>query len=189
MQVPLEISFHNMDRSEAMEARVQSRVARLEKIADNIVSCRIVLEAVHKQPHRKPISITIKLGLPGKDIVVRREQRPHESKDDTYQIVSVAFDIAERQLEEHLRINRHDVKSHDGPTYARIVKLYPDQDYGFIETPVHLNVYFHSDVVDGTAFDALEVGNDVLYTLAADEGPMGPQASRVRPVRGTHPVR
>ena len=189
MQVPLEVNFHNMARSEAMEARVRDRVARLEKIADSIISCRVVLEAVHRQPHGSPLSISIKLGLPGKDIVVKREQRRHESKGDAYQVIGVAFDIAERQLEEHQRICRHDVKTHDGPTYARIVSLYPDQDYGFIETPVHLNVYFHSDVVDGKAFDSLEVGNEVLYTLAAEEGPMGPQASRVQPVRGAHPVR
>ncbi|MEM9627039.1 MAG: HPF/RaiA family ribosome-associated protein [Pseudomonadota bacterium] len=189
MQVPLEINFHNMDRSEAMEARVKSRIARLERITDTIISCRVVFELVHKQAHGSPLSIAIILGLPGKDIVVKREQRRQELKGDAYQIVGVAFDIAERQLEEHLRISRHDVKAHDGPTYARIVKLYPDQAYGFIETPVHLNVYFHSDVVDGKAFTTLEVGNEVLYTLAADEGPMGPQASRVQPVRGAHPVR
>jgi ribosome-associated translation inhibitor RaiA len=189
MQVPLEISFHNMDRSEAMEARVQSRVTRLEKSTDSIIACRVVLEAVHKQPHGSPLSISIKLSLPGKEIVVKREQRRHELKGDAYQVINVAFDIAERQLEEHLRICRHDVKAHDGPTYARIVKLYPDQAYGFIETPVHLNVYFHSDVVAGSAFEALEVGSEVLYTLAAEEGPMGPQASRVQPVRGAHPVR
>lgn len=189
MQVPFEIMFHSMDRSEAMEARVRSRVARLEKLTDTIITCRVVLEAVHKQPHGTSLSISIKLGLPGKDIVVKREQRRHEAKGDSYQVIGVAFDIVERQLEEHLRMSRHDVKAHDGPTYARIIKLYPDQAYGFIETPVQLNVYFHSDVVAGRAFETLEVGNEVLYTLAAEEGPMGPQASRVQPVRGAHPVR
>lgn len=189
MQVPLEISFLNIDRSEAMEARVQSRVVRLEKMTDSIITCRVVLETAHKQPHGSPLSISIRLGLPGKDIVVKREQRRHDSKGDAYQVIGIAFDIAERQLEEHLRISRHDVKAHEGPTYARIVKLYPDQEYGFIETPVHLNVFFHRDVVDGKAFDMLEIGNEVLYTLAADEGPMGPQASRVQPIRGAHPVR
>jgi hypothetical protein len=29
----------------------------------------------------------------------------------------------------------------------------------------------------------------VLFSLAEDEGPMGPQASRVRLVKGAHPVR
>jgi len=111
MQVPLDISFHKMDRSEAMEARVQSRVARLEKLTDTIIACRIVLEAVHKQPHGSALSIAIKLALPGKDIVVKREQRRHELKDDAYQVIGIAFDIAERQLDEHLRISRHDVKA------------------------------------------------------------------------------
>ena len=189
MPVPLEITFHNMDPSETMEAKVKSRAARLERFASAIISCRIVLEAAHKQPHGGALAISIKLGLPGKDIVVKREQRRHDSRGDAYQVIGVAFDIAERQVEEHLRISRHDVKAHDGPSYARIVKLYPDQEYGFIETPVHLNVFFHRDVVDGEAFDTLEVGNEVLYTLAAEEGPMGPQASRVQPVRGAHPVR
>lgn len=189
MQVPIEISFHNMDRSEAMEARVQSRLARLEKMTDSLISCRVVLEAVGKQPLGSPLSISIRLGLPGKDIVVKKEQRRHEMKGDAYQVIGVAFDIVERQIEEHLRINRHDVKAHDGPTYARIVKLYPEQDYGFIETPVHTNVYFHSDVVADRSFDTLEVGHEVLYTLAAEEGPMGPQASRVQPVRGAHAMR
>ncbi len=189
MQVPLDIIFHHMDRSEPMEARVKARIARLERFADSIISCRVVLEAVQKQAHGGLLSILIKLGLPGKDIVVKRQQHAHESKGDTYHVIGVAFDIVERQLDEHFRISRHAVKTHEGPTYARIIKLYPEQDYGFIETPIHLNVYFHKDVVDDGAFGVLEVGNEVLYTLAADEGPMGPKASRVQPVRGSHPVR
>lgn len=184
MPVPLEIVFHAMDRSESMEARVRDRVARLERHADNMVACRIVFEG-----QRSLIRVSLKINLPGKEIVVKREQQRHESKGDTQQVVGTVFDIAERQIEEHVRICRHHVKTHDGATYARIVKLYPDQDYGFIETPVQLNVYFHSTVVDGDAFESLEVGNEVLYTLAAEEGPMGPQASRVQPVRGAHPVR
>lgn len=189
MQVPLQIHFQNMDPSEAMEARVRDRVARLERLVDTIISCRVTLEAPHKQPHRSNVAIAINLGLPGKDIVVKREQRRHETRGDSYQVIRVAFDIAERQLEEHLRISRHDVKTHDGPTYARIIKLYPEQDYGFIETPVQLNVYFHSTAVSGYDFNALEVGTEVLYTLAAEEGPMGPQASKVQVVGEQHPVR
>lgn len=185
MQVPLQIHFQNMDPSEAMEARVRDCVARLERLTDTIISCRITLEA----PHKSPVAISINIKLPGKDIIVKREQRRHETRSDAYQVVRVAFDIAERQLEEALRISRHDVKAHDGPTYARIIKLYPEQDYGFIETPVHLNVYFHSNTVSGYDFDNLEIGTEVLYTLASEEGPMGPQASKVQVVKGQHPVR
>jgi ribosomal subunit interface protein len=189
MQVPLQITFQNMDPSEAMEARVRERVARLEKLVDTIISCRVTLEAPHKQSHCSNVAISINVSVPGKDIVVKREQRRHATRGDAYQVIRIAFDIAERQLEEHLRISRHEVKTHDGPTYARIVKLYPGQDYGFIETPIHFNIYFHSTAVSGHDFDALEVGTEVLYTLAAEEGPMGPQASKVQVVGEQHPVR
>lgn len=190
MQVPLQINFQNMDPSEAMESRVRDCVARIEKLTDSIISCRVTLEAPHKQPHRSHVAISLNISVPGKDIIVKREQRRHETRSDAYQVIRVAFDIAARQLEEHLRISRRDVKTHhDGPTYARIVKLYPEQDYGFIETPVQLNVYFHSTAVSGFEFGELQIGTEVLYTLASEEGPMGPQASKVQVVGGQHPVR
>ena len=38
-------------------------------------------------------------------------------------------------------------------------------------------------------FDQLEVGSEVRYSMADEEGPMGPQASRVRVVKGGHALR
>ncbi len=121
MQVPLQISFHNMASSEAIEARVRERAARLERFFDGIISCRVTVEAPHKQPHRSTVGITIDIAVAGKEIVVKREQRHHETRDDAYQVIGVAFDAAERQLEEHARVLRREVKSHDGPVYARVV--------------------------------------------------------------------
>jgi cold shock CspA family protein len=86
-------------------------------------------------------------------------------------------------------MQRRAVKTHDGPIYARVERLYPEQSYGFIETPGRLSVYFHRVVVEDDGFDSLEVGSEVMYSLAEDEGPMGPQASRVRLLRGRHAVR
>jgi ribosomal subunit interface protein len=189
MQVPFQIRFHNMAASAAIEARVRERVARLERFSDGIISCRVTVEAPHKQPHRSTVGITIDIGVRGKEIVVKRELRHHESRDDAYQVIGVAFDAAERQLEEHARMRRRTVKTHDGPICARVALLYPEQNYGFIEAPGRLNVYFHRIVVEDGAFDRLAVGSEVLYSLADDEGPMGPQASRVRLLRGGHSVR
>jgi ribosomal subunit interface protein len=189
MQVPLQIRFHNMATSDAIEARVRERVARLERFFDGIVSCRVTVEAPHKQPHRSTVGITIDIGVAGKEIVVKREERHHESRDDAYLVIGTAFDAAERKLEQHAQLTRHEVKSHDGRIYARVVRLYPEQSYGFIETPGGVDVYFHRVVVEDDAFDHVEVGSEVLYSMADAEGPMGPQASRVRLVRGAHPVR
>ena len=66
MQVPLQISFHNMASSEAIEARVRERSTRLERFFDGIISCRVTVEAPHKQPHRSTVGITIDIGSPAR---------------------------------------------------------------------------------------------------------------------------
>ena len=190
MQEPLQISFHNMDSSDALERRVREHWARLERHYDGIISARIVIEAPHKQPHKSTLGISISIGVPGRDIVVKREQRLHETDNHAAWVINEAFHAAERQLEDYAQKQRRDVKAHEGEReYARIVRLYPDQDYGFIETRERLDIYFHRDVVRDADFDDLKVGSEVLYTLAPDEGPMGPMASSVWTLGSDHPVR
>lgn len=48
MQVPLEITYHGMDRSEAVEAEIQKHVDALERICDRITSCHVTLELPHR---------------------------------------------------------------------------------------------------------------------------------------------
>jgi ribosomal subunit interface protein len=190
MQEPLQIGFHNMEPSEALEQRVREHWAKLERRYDDIISARIVLEAPHKQPHKSTLGISISVGVPGSDIAVRREQRLHETDDHAYWVINEAFAAVERQLEDYAQKRRRHVKAHEGEReYARIVRLYPDQDYGFLETREQLNVYFHRDVVRDANFADLKEGDEVLYNLAPDEGPMGPMASSVWTIGSGHPVR
>jgi ribosome-associated translation inhibitor RaiA len=175
MQEPLQISFHNMESSDALERRVREHWTKVERHYDGIISARIVIEAAHKQPHKSTLAISISIGVPGRDIVVKREQRLHETDDHATWAVNEAFHIAERQLEEYAQKQRRDVKAHEGEReYARIARLYPDQNYGFIETRDQLNIYFHRDVLRDADFDDLEEGSEVLYTLAPDEAPWDP---------------
>ena len=190
MQEPLQISFHNMEPSDALERRVREHWAKVERHHDGIISARIVIEAPHKQPHKSTLGISISIGVPGRDIVVKREQRLHESDNHAAWVINEAFHAVERQLEDHAQRQRRDVKAHGGEReYARIVRLYPDQDYGFIETRERLDIYFHRDVLRDADFDDLKVGGEVLYTLAPDEGAMGPMASSVWTLGSDHPVR
>jgi cold shock CspA family protein/ribosome-associated translation inhibitor RaiA len=190
MQQPLQIGFHNMEPSDALERRVREHWAKLERRYDGIVGARIVIEAPHKQPHKSTLGISISIGVPGRDLAVKREQRLHETDDHAAWVINEAFAAAERQLEDHVRKQRREVKAHEAErAYARIVRLYPDQDYGLIETRERLDIYFHRDVVRDAGFDELQVGSEVLYTLAADEGSMGPMASAVWTVGSDHPVR
>lgn len=189
MQEPLQIAFHNMESSPALERRVRELFGKLEHSCDDIISARIVLEAPHRQPHKSTLGISISIGLPGRDIVVKREQRTHEADNHSIWVLNEAFEAAGRQIEEYSRMRRHDVKTHDtSQRYSRIARLYPERDYGFIETPEGQNVYFHRTVVRGDRYDALEVGREVIYTLADEEGPMGPMASSVQLIGSDHPI-
>jgi hypothetical protein len=39
MQIPLQISFRNMDPSPAIEARIREKAAKLERFHDRIIGC------------------------------------------------------------------------------------------------------------------------------------------------------
>jgi cold shock CspA family protein/ribosome-associated translation inhibitor RaiA len=184
MQEPLQIAFRNMATSPALERRVRELFGRLERYYDGIISARIVIEAPHKQPPRSTLGVSISIGVPGRDIVVKREQRLHQAGDHNVGVLTEAFEAAARQVEEYSRIRRREVKALEPERqHARIVQLYPEQDYGFIETREHQNLYFHRAVVRADQFDALEPGSEVTYTLADDEGPMGPMASSIELIR------
>jgi hypothetical protein len=43
MQVPLEITFRGMDRSEAVEAEIRKHVDSLEHFCDRIISCHVTI--------------------------------------------------------------------------------------------------------------------------------------------------
>lgn len=190
MQVPLQITFHNMDPSEAIEARIREKVAKLDSFYRHIISCRVVVEAPHHQPHKASLAIVIETKVRGKDLVAKRERRHHASRDDAYLVINEVFDAAHRQLEEHTRMMRHDVKAHDGGhQYGRVMRLEAEAGHGFIEMPDGRSVYFARAVVENDGFDRLRVGSEVICQVADGEGPMGPQASLVRLVGAEHHIR
>jgi len=75
------------------------------------------------------------------------------------------------------------VKAHATPPHGRVIRLFPDQGYGFIAAPDGRELYFHRNSVLSGGFEKLEVGSEVSY--AEEEGEKGPQASTVKPV-GRH---
>jgi ribosomal subunit interface protein len=98
MQIPLQISFRNMDPSPAVEAIVREKAAKLDRFFDRIVSCDVTIEAPHRHHHKgKLYKVRIDIGMPGNDVNVA---------------IRDAFDAAVRQLEDHARKLRGDVKSH-----------------------------------------------------------------------------
>jgi ribosomal subunit interface protein len=114
MQIPLELTFHNMDRSDAVEDKVRERAAKLERAFDRIIGCRVVVEAPHKHNHKGIVyEVRIDISVPGKDIVVNRSGANNHAHEDVYVAVRDAFSAATRQLEDHARKVRGQVKTHE----------------------------------------------------------------------------
>lgn len=101
MQLPLQISLHGIEHSDALYNAIRDKAEKLDRYYDRIMSCRVVLECGgrHKR-HGKQFTVRIDLKVPGGEIVVTKEH------DEEVQIaLREAFDAARRQLEHFSREN------------------------------------------------------------------------------------
>ncbi len=182
--MPLQVTFHNVERSEALETRVRERAARLERLCRDITACRVVVAIPHKSAGsgKHALSLAVELDVPGQRLVSRREQMPREAKDGLGHLVVEVFEVLERQLEDYVQLRRGETKARaaDALQTGRIVRLFPDQGYGFVEVGGSTALHFTPRALQGLAFEELTVGMDVACTRATEDGPMGPQASSVR---------
>jgi cold shock CspA family protein/ribosome-associated translation inhibitor RaiA len=181
MDSPLEIAFHNTDPSPALETAIRERVAKLEKLCDRLVACRVSVEKLHRQ-HRtgNVYEVHITLQLPGRDLAVSRE--PHRAKQryanpDVHTSLRDAFDAAEAQLLSFKEQQRGEVKPHEVPLRGQVSQLRPAEDHGFILTNTGTQLYFHRNSVMNAGFDKLRRGEAVHYVEAT--GDTGPTASKV----------
>lgn len=187
MQTPLQITFRNIETSPAVETKVRERVAELEQFHDRIISCRVMIEAPDRRHHQGGLyHIRVDLKVPGKEIVVKRDPPEHHAHEDIYVAIRDCFDAVRRQLEDHARRQRGDVKSHDDTGHGRIAALVAEKDYGFIDASDGTEVYFHRNAVSHKGFDKLTVGDEVRFTVHPGEGEKGPQASTVVPIGKHH---
>lgn len=113
---PVQITFHGVDHSDAIENRIREKIEKLEKYAGQIISCHVVVEAPHKHVHKgKLYSIKIDLTIPGHEIVVNRDSHLDHSHEDIYVAIRDSFDEAKRRIQDCTRRMQGKVKSHGNP--------------------------------------------------------------------------
>lgn len=203
MKIPLKITFRDMEPSKAIEENIRDRAAKLDALYDNIMGCRVIVEAPHRRHHKgKAYVVRIDMTVPGGELVINRAPkrlaaakaaRPeelekelteshkpskHAAHEDVYVAIRDAFNAAGRKLQDFARRRRGKTKNHETAPVARVARLFPIEDYGFLETPDGREIYFHKNSVLQPGFSRLEVGTEVFY--AEEPGEKGPQASTVR---------
>ena len=187
MKLPLQITFRNLEPSEALESEIRKKAEKLDQFYEQIMSCRVVVEISHKHKHQGNLfHIGLDITVPGGEIVVNKDCHDKHSHENAYVAIRDAFEAAKRQLEDRNRRQRQQVKTHELPPHGRVVYLSPMEDYGRLMTPDGREVYFHRNSVTNAEFDNLEVGNEVRYSEV--QGDNGPQASAVTLVGKHHIV-
>lgn len=197
MELPIQITFRNMDSSEQVKEWIRAEAEKLETFYHPIMSCRVAVEVPHRHRRKGAVyGVRIDLTLPGTEIVVKRAptlaHRLRQVKQTAVSknkevdaprknlriAINEAFGAACRRLQEYARKQRREVKTHEPIPVARVNRIFPDQGYGFLTAPDGREIYFHEDSVLNGAFKRLKIGTAVHF--AEEKGEKGPQASTVR---------
>lgn len=167
MQVPSQITFRNIDDTQAIETRIQEKIDKLGRFYSHITFCKVVVDVPEKRKHQgKLFNVRIDIDVPGKPpLVITRDLN-----EDLYVAIRDAFKAASRLLEEYARIKRGEVKMHQELSHGKIVRLFTHDRYGFIETPDGEEYYFQASNVLSPAFENLQIGDavDFLESIAGD---------------------
>ncbi len=116
MQIPVQITFRDMEPSAAIEERVRERAAKLERHFDRITSCRVLIEEPHLHQHKgKLFHVRIDITVPGGELVANRSPGDNHAHEDVYVAIRDAFNAIERQLEDHAQKKKGRVKNHSRP--------------------------------------------------------------------------
>lgn len=108
MSIPLNITFHGMDSSAALENHVREKVQALGQLHPNLTRCNVTIEKPHHHKHQgNTFNVRIDLYVPGNEIVVNRD-----AHEDAYVALRQAFNSARRQVMLHAKKKRGDVKRH-----------------------------------------------------------------------------
>lgn len=173
MKLPLQITARNLDLSDVTREEIRKKVEKLDTYYDQIMHCRVVVEAPHRHHHEGVLyNVRIDMTVPGAELVIKRQPR-----EDLDVAIRDAFDAARRQLEDFARRHRGAVKHHEEVPPAHISTLFLDKGYGFLTTADGHEIYFHEHSVINRDFKHLQVGMKVRFV--EEEGEKGPQASTV----------
>lgn len=186
MSIPVQITFHGVEKSEALSDSIRRHAEKLEHFSPRILGCHVVVEQSGRHHHKgNQYRLQVHLKVAGGDIMATRDPAPeHHSAADPYVVVRDAFRAAQRQLEDHERLLRGAVKQHLPPAHGTVARIYKDADYGIILTSEGREIHFHRHSVVEDGFDDLVTGKEVRFTEVPGEE--GPWASTVHIVGKHH---
>ncbi len=102
MLTPLEISFHGLERSDAVEASIREHFSRIERHFDRLTHARVVIQVPQRRtPLPKFFHVRIEIGVPShKPIVVNHVPEADRAHTQVQLALRDAFSAVLRQLDD-----------------------------------------------------------------------------------------
>lgn len=105
MEHPLQISFDNVEHSDAVEKRIREEASKLEQLHDRITSMRVVVTKPQRR-HNKGDTFQVRIHMTapgGADIAITRDPAADGAHEDVYVTIRDAFAAARRKLQDTVR--------------------------------------------------------------------------------------
>ena len=114
MQLPVNITYRGVDKSEAIDDFVLEKAARLEKFCDHINRCDVAIEQpnhAHQKgnPFRVRIDVTVP---PGHELIADERGLDKGSHAPLTKVIHDAFKTMERELRRLVDKQHNEVKTH-----------------------------------------------------------------------------
>jgi cold shock CspA family protein/ribosome-associated translation inhibitor RaiA len=174
----LKVEARNVDMRKGWQEKIEEEREKLIRhYANFVLHLRVTIEAT---PGYKEGGYEVRLvaTVPNDTVVVKRWG------EKVHSLLVEAFDVLGLQLKEIVRKkHNHKVAKPAGglaglKASGRIRRLFPEEAYGFIETPDDQEIFFHASSLKDVSMTDLGEGDEVLFMV--EEGDKGPQAAWVK---------
>jgi ribosome-associated translation inhibitor RaiA len=116
MEIMPEIIFHDVDRSDWIEAYVADRLAHLERFARGVTRCRVTLtreQGSQRTGNRYSALIEVRVP-PQHDLAVKKQKEIADLPAQMPALINLAFGAIERQLKKLSALRRGEEKAPPG---------------------------------------------------------------------------
>lgn len=173
--IPFQITFLDIEESDAVWIDIENRIESLETISADVVRCQVLLACPHRKRHTDRLyHVQIRLSVPGDNIFISHDSERNESHRDIFVAIRDAFRAAERKLLDRVGILRKHGKNHHSLlTEGKVIRIFDNEQYGFLETEDGREIYFGNQSLPEKKFALLTVGQKVrFYEVPGHKGPL-----------------
>ncbi|HET6614124.1 MAG TPA: HPF/RaiA family ribosome-associated protein [Kofleriaceae bacterium] len=99
MRISPEITFRNLEPTDALRNTIQKKVADLDRHAGGLIACRVAVEAPHRRHrHGNIYRVRVDVSVPGEELVAGKAVAKDGAHEDLYVAIRDSFRAVRREV-------------------------------------------------------------------------------------------